>query len=59
VERDGLVFHAHAQPALIDGQRARPTAAPLLGEHNAEVFTTILGLTDTDIADLTKAGVIY
>jgi crotonobetainyl-CoA:carnitine CoA-transferase CaiB-like acyl-CoA transferase len=59
VERDGLVFHAHTQPALIDGQRARPTAAPLLGEHNAEVFTTILGLTDTDIADLTKAGVIY
>jgi crotonobetainyl-CoA:carnitine CoA-transferase CaiB-like acyl-CoA transferase len=59
VERDGLTFHTHAQPALIDDQRARPRAAPWLGEHNAEVFTTLLGLTGADIADLTEAGVIY
>jgi crotonobetainyl-CoA:carnitine CoA-transferase CaiB-like acyl-CoA transferase len=60
VERDGLTLHTHAQPALIDGQRAWPrAAAPALGEHNAEVFTTLLGLTDSDVADLTEAGVIY
>ena len=59
VDRDGVTFHTHTQPALIDGQRARPAAAPFLGEHNAEVFTGILGLTGTDIADLTRAGVIY
>ena len=59
VERDGVTFHTHTQPALIDGQRARPTAAPFLGEHNAEVFTGLLGLTGTDLADLPQAGVIY
>jgi crotonobetainyl-CoA:carnitine CoA-transferase CaiB-like acyl-CoA transferase len=60
VERDGVVFATHAQPALIDGRRAAPrAAAPLLGEHNAEVFTTVLGLTEADLADLTEAGVIY
>ncbi len=59
VERDGVTYHTHAQPALVDGQRTRPTAAPALGEHNAEVFTAILGLTDTDIAGLAEAGVIY
>src|SRR3984957_2399352 len=59
VERDGVTYHPHAQPALVDGQRTRPTAAPALGEHNAEVFTAILGLTDTDIAGLAEAGFIY
>jgi crotonobetainyl-CoA:carnitine CoA-transferase CaiB-like acyl-CoA transferase len=59
VERDGVTFHTHAQPALVDGQRTRPRAAPRLGEHNAEVFTTLLGLTPADIEELTGAGVIY
>jgi crotonobetainyl-CoA:carnitine CoA-transferase CaiB-like acyl-CoA transferase len=59
VERDGVTFHTHAQPAVIDGQRTRPRAAPRLGEHNAEVFTGLLGLTDADLAELAEAGVIY
>ena len=59
VERDGLTFHTHTQPALIDGQRVRPRAAPRFGEHNDDVFTTLLGLSSTDIAALTEAGVIY
>lgn len=59
VERDGVTFYTHAQPALVDGRRVSPRTAPLLGEHNAEVFTTVLGLTDADIADLAQAGAIY
>jgi crotonobetainyl-CoA:carnitine CoA-transferase CaiB-like acyl-CoA transferase len=32
--------------------------APLLGEHNHDVLTRILGLTDADIAALADAAVI-
>ncbi len=32
--------------------------APLIGEHNREVYDTELGLLDTDIAELKAAGVI-
>jgi crotonobetainyl-CoA:carnitine CoA-transferase CaiB-like acyl-CoA transferase len=32
--------------------------APLLGEHNAEVFGELLGLSDAELAALTEAGVI-
>jgi crotonobetainyl-CoA:carnitine CoA-transferase CaiB-like acyl-CoA transferase len=59
VERDGLVFHTHVQPALVDGQRITPRAAPALGEHNEEVFGGLLGLTAADIAELTEAGVLH
>jgi hypothetical protein len=30
-----------------------------LGEHNAEVLTTRLGLSEERVAELTKAGVLY
>jgi crotonobetainyl-CoA:carnitine CoA-transferase CaiB-like acyl-CoA transferase len=32
--------------------------APLIGEHNAEVYGTDLGLSDEDMAELKAAGVI-
>jgi crotonobetainyl-CoA:carnitine CoA-transferase CaiB-like acyl-CoA transferase len=32
--------------------------APTLGQHNHEVLTEVLGLTDADLEDLAKAGVI-
>jgi crotonobetainyl-CoA:carnitine CoA-transferase CaiB-like acyl-CoA transferase len=34
------------------------SSAPRLGEHNEEVLRTVLGLTDTEIADLDAAAVI-
>jgi len=33
-------------------------SAPLLGEDNHHVFTTVLGLSDDEVADLTEQGVI-
>ena len=32
--------------------------APTLGQHNAAVLTELLGLSETDLARLTQAGVI-
>lgn len=34
------------------------TAAPLLGQHNAEVYRDILGLSSADIAQLTVDGIV-
>jgi len=33
--------------------------APCLGEHNDYVFKTLLGMSDTEIAELTEKKVIY
>ena len=49
---------------LTDGSRAdddwgwRPGRAPLLGEHNEEVFGELLGLERTDLVRLRAAGVV-
>ena len=36
-----------------------PRPGPMLGEHNAHVFTELLGLTAAEIASLEAARVIY
>ena len=45
---------------VFDGDRGydRWLPAPTLGEHNAEVLTSILGLSEDDVAELSAAGVI-
>lgn len=45
-------------PVLMSGARIPITAAPLLGEHNAEVYGTWLGITPEQVAELRKEGTI-
>ncbi|MEA3214852.1 MAG: hypothetical protein QOJ19_1008 [Acidimicrobiia bacterium] len=49
----GFPFKFSDQPEL------PPLMAADLGEHNAEVLTTRLGLSEERVAELTKAGVLY
>ncbi len=44
-------------PFMLDGKRAGPLPAPLLGQHNAVVFGE-LGLDESDLAALAADGVI-
>lgn len=52
VRVDGLPYHLSETDWRIE------RAAPLLGQHNDYVYGEILGLTDAEIADLRKDGVI-
>ena len=44
----------HANGPTVHNRRA----APLLGEHNRDILTRILGLTDAEVDDLEAEGVI-
>jgi len=61
----GIVKHpvlgTFAQPGcpfMVDGKRDAPSAAPLLGQHNHEVFCGELGLSASELAVLAAEGVI-
>jgi len=54
-----LVFRVHAQPARIDGETAPLRPPPLFGEHNEAVFKDLLGLTDSDYAELLAEDVFH
>src|SRR5829696_8330946 len=55
----GAADYIGAPFRLTNGPRAHHrTRSPLLGEHNREVLTRILGLTDTDVDRLEADGVI-
>ena len=45
-------------PVQLDNSPVEMQAAPLLGQHNAEVFSQVLGLTEDDISELKKESVI-
>ncbi|WP_247493754.1 CoA transferase [Bradyrhizobium sp. 142] len=53
---------SHPQPSMPiregEGPYAIRSAAPTLGQHNTEVLSGLLGLSDTEIADLAKEGII-
>jgi crotonobetainyl-CoA:carnitine CoA-transferase CaiB-like acyl-CoA transferase len=61
----GIVKHpvlgTFAQPGcpfMVDGKRDAPSPAPLLGQHNREVFCGELSLSTSELAALAAAGVI-
>jgi crotonobetainyl-CoA:carnitine CoA-transferase CaiB-like acyl-CoA transferase len=51
-------FQQAGSPFMIDGQRAAPSPAPLLGQHNDEVFRSELGLGKKELEVLAADGVI-
>ena len=57
--RDDFTFLTHAQPARVDGELASIKRSPFWAEHNVEVYRDLLGLTDSDIAELVAAEVIF
>lgn len=52
----------HPQPSMPIREGSRPcairTAAPTLGQHNAEILSGLLGLGDAEIAKLVTDGII-
>ncbi|MGE5303189.1 MAG: CaiB/BaiF CoA transferase family protein [Alphaproteobacteria bacterium] len=52
------VFQQPGNPFVVDGRRGASEAAPLLGQHNEEVFCGELGLNAGDLAVLAADGVI-
>jgi crotonobetainyl-CoA:carnitine CoA-transferase CaiB-like acyl-CoA transferase len=57
--RDDFTFLTHAQPARVDGTLAPIRRSPYWAEHNTEVYRDLLGLSDSEIADLVAAQVIF
>lgn len=51
-------FQQAGSPFVIDGRRAPPFPAPLLGQYNEEVFCGELGLAERDLEKLSADGVI-
>ncbi len=45
-------------PFVLGGYRPTVNRAPLLGEHNLEVYTTLLGLSAAEVAALRERGVV-
>ena len=59
---DRAVVGTHLYPGAVARIPETPlradTPAPLLGEHNRQVFAEVLGMTDDEIAELERTGVI-
>ena len=51
-------FQQAGSPFMLDGQRAAPSPAPLLGQHNDEVFCEELGLERPELEKLAADGII-
>ncbi|WP_407185247.1 CaiB/BaiF CoA transferase family protein [Bradyrhizobium centrosematis] len=53
---------AHRQPSMPIREGAGPyairAAAPTLGQHNSEILTWLLKLSDSDVAELAREGII-
>ncbi len=54
----GPILQPGVVPRLTATPGAVPGPAPLLGEHNLEVYTALLGLTPAELQDLAARGII-
>jgi crotonobetainyl-CoA:carnitine CoA-transferase CaiB-like acyl-CoA transferase len=52
------VFQQAGSPFMVDGERSGPSPAPLLGQHNDEVFRGELGLEKKELEVLAADGVV-
>jgi crotonobetainyl-CoA:carnitine CoA-transferase CaiB-like acyl-CoA transferase len=52
------LFSQPGSPFVFDGKRAAPSSAPLMGQHNDEVFCGELGLERGKLEELAASGVI-
>lgn len=61
-EAERAFIGRHPQPSMPIREDERPyairSAAPTLGEHNREILSGLLGLSDTEIAHLARDGII-
>ena len=59
---DRAVVGTHLYPGAVaripDNPLRADVPAPMLGEHNWQVFAEMLGMTDGEIAELERIGVI-
>ena len=53
-----VIYTTHRQPVRINGQTAPMGRPPVFGEHNYEIYTELLGYTDTEYAQLVAAGIV-
>lgn len=54
----GQIKMQNVVPKLSETPGAINHAGPMLGEHNDEIYRTLLGMSDTELADLKNKGVI-
>jgi len=52
------VFKQAGSPFMVDGERSGPSPAPLLGQHNEEIYCNELRLDKRDVEALGASGVI-
>jgi crotonobetainyl-CoA:carnitine CoA-transferase CaiB-like acyl-CoA transferase len=52
------IFQQAGSPFVVNGERSGPSPAPLLGEHNEEIYCNELRLDKRDIEALGAGGVI-
>jgi benzylsuccinate CoA-transferase BbsF subunit len=55
----GVSMLIQHEPITWDGERLPLRRAPLLGEHTADVFERLLGISGEELADLVAEGVVY
>jgi formyl-CoA transferase len=58
MEHPAGTYDVPANPIRLSGSPTEVTRAPLLGEHNAEVYADLLGLGEDQLTRLSKDGVI-
>jgi formyl-CoA transferase len=52
------VFTMPGSPLRLSASPTRVTRAPLLGEHNAEIYRALIGSTEAELRALQRDGVI-